>query len=420
MIADAPLLGVGIGNWDAFNLRYAGSFVSQTGGLFDRPHNDYLWVLSEMGLVGLALFLCVFGGALWLVVRRLFSASEDDTVLLTALGAGLVAISIHAFFSFPRERMTSTVIAYLFMGWISAVSGTSGGATANIWNRVWRPAVLLLLISLAMVPTLRATRAFRAYFWADAYRTVERYQDGLNAINAAISRGVVTYRFYELKALLHLKLGQPTEALSASEKLLSYHPYNPWNHHKVGMFEAQLGNLDAAKDAFQEGLEYGPRLGRIRRDLGHVYEQLGLVDSARATYEQSLHQIGNDVLLRTRLASLLADLGEFEAAQDHIQVAADGFKYTEAHADVTVVGDVAMKAKAYDAAVMSYKRATVLRPDSLTYANKLAGALVAAGEADDAVELLRGQLDKLDEAGRQSVLEQIQELEAEKTSNNDG
>ncbi|MCB0304490.1 MAG: O-antigen ligase family protein, partial [Calditrichaeota bacterium] len=62
MVRDHPLLGVGIGNWKLFIPAYGSEGLRSAGGAvnFVRPHNDFLWVLSESGLPALLGFLAIF------------------------------------------------------------------------------------------------------------------------------------------------------------------------------------------------------------------------------------------------------------------------------------------------------------------------------------------------------------------------
>ncbi|HCK08612.1 MAG TPA: hypothetical protein DHW45_01980 [Candidatus Latescibacteria bacterium] len=412
MIADHPLLGSGIGNWDASYLQYAGPILHQDGGLFARPHNDYLWTVTELGLSGLILFIWMPVGGLWLVWCRMRQSNNgSELILLTSLCAGLIAISVHAFFSFPRERMAATVIPFLYLGWISAVTRDSRSRPVVKVLQLARPAVMAVLCVLTLSTTIQVTRAYRAYFWADAYRTFDRFEQALAAISSAIELGVVDYRFYELKALIHHRMGDPEAALDASERLLKYHPHNPWSFHKVGLFHLELGNYADARDAFASGVQYAPGVGRIRRDLGRAYDGLGQPDSALASYEMALKAIPSDALLRTRLASSMADLEDFEAAKEHITVAAERLKLTRAHADVTVVGDVAMKSKAYDAAVLAYGRAAALVPENPVYQVNQVNALEAAGEIESAVAVLKSLLESAEPSDQEAIQKRIARME---------
>ena len=146
--------------------------------------------------------------------------------------------------------------------------------------------------------------------------------------------------------------------------------------------------------------------------LGQVYEALGFADSALVAYEKALKVVPSDALLRTKLASLLADQGEFDQAQEHIAAAAKRLRLTSVDQDVAVVGDVAMKAKAYDAAIMAYGRAATLVPDSADYQDKLAGALENGGNRNRAVVVLKRLLGLVSDEKKGDILRRIARIEA--------
>ena len=151
--------------------------------------------------------------------------------------------------------------------------------------------------------------------------------------------------------------------------------------------------------------------GRRRRDLGRAYAGRGHPDSALASYEMALKAIPSDALLRTRLASSMADLEDFEAAKEHITVAAERLKLTRAHADVTGVGDVAMKSKAYDAAVLAYGRAAALVPENPVYKVNQVNALEAAGEIESAVAVLKSLLEAAELSDQEAIQKRIARME---------
>ncbi len=68
MHAEHPFTGVGPGQWRIYFPKYGleGMNPSVAEGITSevRPHNDFIWVLSELGYVGLALFLgfIIIGG----------------------------------------------------------------------------------------------------------------------------------------------------------------------------------------------------------------------------------------------------------------------------------------------------------------------------------------------------------------------
>ena len=106
MQAELPLTGVGPGQWRIYFPKYGleGMNPSVAEGVTSevRPHNDFIWVLSEMGYVGLALFLAFFITVVVSAVR-VYRKDPSDLGHVTWISIVLLA-SVYAFFEFPLER----------------------------------------------------------------------------------------------------------------------------------------------------------------------------------------------------------------------------------------------------------------------------------------------------------------------------
>ena len=116
MVLDHPLLGVGLDNWEyAYPIydrgRTSGKITAESEPV--RPHNDFLWILSELGLVGLALFIWL----LWCIWRLAGTAigRGSSPVALTALAgvAGAVGLLGHGLFSFPKEQPATAALRWI-------------------------------------------------------------------------------------------------------------------------------------------------------------------------------------------------------------------------------------------------------------------------------------------------------------------
>jgi O-antigen ligase len=95
MVEAHPIEGVGVGNYQVVSIHYLlrpgvtlnNKFIVDTPKQFP-PHNIYLSVLSELGIVGLTLFLAVVAFALSAALRaaRAFSRRTEPTAELLARG----------------------------------------------------------------------------------------------------------------------------------------------------------------------------------------------------------------------------------------------------------------------------------------------------------------------------------------------
>ena len=91
MVKANPVLGVGAGNYEARAPQYVlrAGLIRRSDLIVDRPlvpHNIYLQVLAELGVVGLLLFLCIIASALTsaAMAARAFTRQKDEQLELLA------------------------------------------------------------------------------------------------------------------------------------------------------------------------------------------------------------------------------------------------------------------------------------------------------------------------------------------------
>jgi len=108
LIQEKPLQGVGAGNWAIF---FPSQGLHNTAGadknvFFQRPHNDFLWVFSEIGILGFLAYISVFVLAFWMAWKAMkASTSTNEKLQIWVLLSGLIGYVVIANFSFPKERI---------------------------------------------------------------------------------------------------------------------------------------------------------------------------------------------------------------------------------------------------------------------------------------------------------------------------
>ncbi|MCU0441100.1 MAG: O-antigen ligase family protein [Bacteroidia bacterium] len=128
MIQEFPITGVGAGNWQIHFPKYGmGKFYEVnytiTEGLttFQRPHNDFLWVFAETGIVGGLCYLLFFALSLYFIIILFYKQVETKLLILHALIifqlVGFVFISL---VDFPLERIEHLWIMLSAIAWIAA------------------------------------------------------------------------------------------------------------------------------------------------------------------------------------------------------------------------------------------------------------------------------------------------------------
>jgi O-antigen ligase len=151
MFYDHPLSGVGVGNCKIVFPSYGIAGTLQESGeiFFQRPHNDYLWVLTETGVGGLIAYLLVFGAAIVYAVRIIRHGTREGALFAWAMLFAIVCYTTDSFFSFPKERITHLVILAIILAAVTtAYQSTFPPA------RVIRRRTVLIVLSSCLVISL--------------------------------------------------------------------------------------------------------------------------------------------------------------------------------------------------------------------------------------------------------------------------
>lgn len=118
LIAHYPAFGCGLGTFVSGVQRYSSA---TPGNLVDYAHNDYLQLLAELGIVGIAPILALAGLAISRAFRSLRAESNRTSRLMTmGCMASLAAIAFHSLVDFqfyiPANMMVAAWIAGIAAG----------------------------------------------------------------------------------------------------------------------------------------------------------------------------------------------------------------------------------------------------------------------------------------------------------------
>jgi len=114
IIEENPVLGVGSGNWKIEILKYDVIRYNDGWIVPRRVHNDYLTVISEIGLIGFIVYLTMFGFIVFYLIKTIQKAKEtDDKIFALSLLSATIGYICFSFFSFPKERVESQILLNL-------------------------------------------------------------------------------------------------------------------------------------------------------------------------------------------------------------------------------------------------------------------------------------------------------------------
>jgi len=265
MIWDNDWVGVGAGNWKIFFPAYGSDIWRARQGMvqFQRPHNDFIWVLAEVGILGLVLYLSTFLLVLFAALRSLADPQLElkERIFLKLLFAGLLAYFIIGFFSFPRERIFHQLLLYLTFAFIlkqqdigvtwrdkikllPVASLLMGAATLALGLNWWRGETTMLKVNKA-----RAEVNWQALLHQHS-KLADNYFYQIDAVSVPTS-------FYA--GLAHLNLQNFPISERYFEEAYALHPYNIHVINNLANIKLLSAKADTAAYYYRQALTVSPK-----------------------------------------------------------------------------------------------------------------------------------------------------------------
>ena len=316
MIADHPFLGVGLDNWEFHYPRYDRGEWNRGHSEPVRPHNDLLWIWSELGLVGLIGFL----GFVSLPVYAMFKGTRGVTHPATVAGflVAVVALFTHGLFSFLREQPAASTLLWLsLLGLAIPLS-----VRTNVVLRRGMPALTLLFGLGALIVAIAHIRFELTYHLSKGLYDRGDRQQALTRVEEAVSYGPFDHRALFLRGRILQAEGRPDDARRAYLAALAYHPNYANTHHNLGGVYASLGQPDRAIGHFREALEIRPTYDQVRINLANTLVQSDNLSAAKREMQLVLQRPSS---LHAEAHSLMGAIMLFEgdpsSAVSHLEQA---------------------------------------------------------------------------------------------------
>lgn len=286
MIQDNPLTGVGPGNWKIhfpkYGLENMDVVVQEGITNIQRPHNDYLWVWSEAGFLGLLTYLGIFIGALAFAIKIMRTKEYETAMIVSVLVGGLAAYMLFSFADFPLERISPVIMVLTF---ITVIAGYAKSELVTISGKVYQIIpVVLAVVALGVgyyrwegernavkVLQANATRNAQAMIntAADAENVFFNMDNYANPLLYFSGLGYAVQKNYKLAEI---------ELLGA----LNNHPNHVLSLYSMGNNYKYQNNVDKALEYYGRALEIAPMNPRLRVSMAEVYLKQNKVKEATA------------------------------------------------------------------------------------------------------------------------------------------
>lgn len=301
MIEDHPIEGVGPGHWKLHFPEYGSGIWRARQGLvqFQRPHNDFIWVLSENGVFGFIAYGLILLISLFVAAKgALSSESSSEVKKLYLFGFGLLlSYFLVANFSFPRERIFHQWILHLALAiiWMPKKAHTLKRS-----HFTW-PTLLIMLGIFGFsafvftqryrgeLYSLRMTKNRVLSEWAQMRINAERAGEipfyNLDPVSMPVE-------FYHGLALLNT--GEIPTAIKAFESASQIHPNNIHVVNNLGASHQMLGEHDKAIEYYIQAKSIAPYYIDGTLNLASAYFNGGEVGRAYTVLRENEGLFVND------------------------------------------------------------------------------------------------------------------------------
>ncbi len=398
MILARPFLGWGMGTFIIVypRFRVPEYFLNiYSVNATDHAHNEILQTASEIGLIGLGIFLLFLGIVFFRGIRVFNRQSLDlSNIVHAGLLAGVIALFTQNMTCVNLRLEASAIYFYLFLGLICAgcklrdypLQIKTTQEEKNYFNKKFPKNKILLwfIVPIAILLGILYTNATVKMITSSVYlktalvlREQERWKESIQKFQKAIKWNRYNWKAYYRLAFVYARINKTEEALNVYLKLKELAPNYADINYNLGSIYLRIGKWENALTQLQVSLQLNPYEPKTYCNVGAVYMHFGDEDKALASYQtaaeiQELKKKINPNL--EDFGGAYAGMGEVyyykkqweEAAQNYIKAMQSGKKNVRI---LLRLGDCYFNMKDFTKARQAYEEALKTDP-SLTRVEK--------------------------------------------------
>jgi tetratricopeptide (TPR) repeat protein len=277
MINNHPVLGVGDGNWQIFfpdaNL-YGLWRVEDLNVTFQRPHNDFLWILSETGYVGFNIFLLFITCLLLFQFKTTALQSKTRDYYIDSLFLAFIAgYFVIAFFDFPKERIEHNLWMNITFGFSYFHIKRQGQIRGLLNVPLSRKLMLIPVLLLSFIVTVGFLRFKGEYNTKKMYvmKQTNKFENVVVSCDNALS---FAYSIDPTSIPIHWYRGNANASLRKFDLALKdfidawrMHPYNRNVLNDLASAYVMKDDIESGKKYYKEAARISPRFDEPKLNL---------------------------------------------------------------------------------------------------------------------------------------------------------
>ncbi len=283
MYKDHPIIGVGPGNWQIFFPKYGLNKIDEISTrdghtTYQRPHNDWLWILSELGIFGLFFYLLVIFFSVIYLLSNSFIIEKNSMVSINLLFVSSLFGYIFIYFAdFPLERIEHQLLFYTIIAYslFNKVLDLSPVLKVVNHNKIY---LFILFFIICIYSFVVSTSRLSGEKHTRLLKIAHMQSDWNTMISeASIAKNI----FYQLdpmsipidwyKGVALFSLNNFSSALISFQNAYHQHPYNIHVINDLASCHEKLKQHDKAVIYYKKALTISTGFDEARLNLCAVY-----------------------------------------------------------------------------------------------------------------------------------------------------
>ena len=282
LIAEKPVFGYGGGNWQIAFPKTGLNEIWRAEDLnvtFQRPHNDFLWIICEYGIVGfeiIAFFtLLIFSYVL------VFSDLKKHIIVIIV---GLIGFYCFAFFDFPKERIEHSVLLFILLAYLLSNVERNDFHIQHKYNYPIKVFIIISLFVVLLFSIIRFNSEINVKKIHESIAT-NLPQKIISEVNSASSLlcSIDSYSMplHWYSATAYATTNHNAEVYSELRKAYQNAPYNRNVLNDLGTIYTLQGKTNKAISYFLKSHSISPRFDEPILNLAVIYINLGKIETAK-------------------------------------------------------------------------------------------------------------------------------------------
>lgn len=282
MIKEHPLIGMGPGQWQIAIPKYGLDEFNQElrdGSLtFQRPHNDFLWIASEVGIIGLLGYLLFFIGIIHTGFLNIKRTDDKRTVTFNIIAtSALIGWILISAIDYPHERIEHNVffltLAAIILADFVKIQDVQTAIAEKKQNKLPNKKLsktTVVILCICTVICILGIKESHSFYEGEANgrKIILAHYDGkwdrVLSLTKNLDEQEYTINNYSVplayfRGIAYSMKGNDKTAITEFDKGLACHPYHILTICAKGTSMCNLKQYDESIKVFQDVLDISPR-----------------------------------------------------------------------------------------------------------------------------------------------------------------